>query len=437
MSLRTLQERLVQLQETTSQIRTLIDRLGNLKLQPGSVPLGDESDSHYDDGNVVAELGVEITQGLRDAEEELDLLREEVADLKPGRDGSEAQKDRNRLRESADRLGAELKRCRISFRKAQLSARQGLAAAQRAERAMLVASYAAPPPPSRSDASSPALYQQDGQQQQQQPPPPPPRRRHHQQKSTVGNDPQDRVVGAAHNVTSSLRRTHDLMAAELARSAYAAQALAESTAAMRELDQRYSGLDGMLAASRDLLGTLLRSQKSDTWYLQTALYMLLATAAWLVFRRLLYGPMWWFVWLPLRLLGIGVGSGASLVSKGLGGSGASMEVAGTAGSATVVDMGGAESVPTARVGGVEDVGQKEGSDPGSESEKVGKIIDEAKADSERATDKSVKGQDVHDESASDMNPKKRMWEEPEAAAKQAASSAGDEDKAGERVKDEL
>lgn len=110
MSLRTFQERLVQLQETTSQIRTLIDRLGSLKLQPGSVPLGDDSDSHYDDGNVVTELGVEITQGLRETEEDLDLLREEVADLKPGRDGSEAQKDRNRLRESADRLGAELKR---------------------------------------------------------------------------------------------------------------------------------------------------------------------------------------------------------------------------------------------------------------------------------------------------------------------------------------
>lgn len=423
----------MQLQETTSQIRTLIDRLGSLKLQPGSVPLGDDSDSHYDDGNVVTELGVEITQGLRETEEDLDLLREEVADLKPGRDGSEAQKDRNRLRESADRLGAELKRCRICFRKAQLSARQRLAAAQRAERAMLVASYAAPPPQSRSDASSPVLQQQGGQQQQQ--PPPPPRRRHHQQRSTVGNDPQDQVVGAAHNVTSSLRRTHDLMAAELARSAYAAQALAESTAAMRELDQRYSGLDGMLAASRDLLGTLLRSQKSDTWYLQTALYMLLATAAWLVFRRLLYGPMWWFVWLPLRLLGIGVGGGASLVSKGMSGSGASIEVAGTAGSATVVDMGGAASVPTARVGAAEKAGRKEASDPESEFEKVGKVIDEAKADADETTIESAKGQDVYHES--EGNPKKRMWQEPEEAAKQAASFAGDEDKSGERVKDEL
>lgn len=430
MSLRTLQDRLVQLQETTSQLRTLIDRLGNLKLQPGSVPLSDETDSQLDDGNVVAELGAEITHGLRETEEDLELLREEVADLKPGREGSESHKSKARLRESADRLGAELKSCRISFRKAQISARQGLVAAQRAERAILVASYAQAAPPSRSDASSPALQEQ----QQQQ------RRRHQYSKSTAGNEPQDQVVGASHNVTSSLRRTHDLMAAELARSAYAAQALAESTSALRELDQRYSGLDGMLAASRDLLGTLLRSQKSDTWYLQTALYMLLVTAAWLVFRRLLYGPMWWFVWLPLRFLGVGVGGGVSLVGKGLGGGGrASMGVAGTAGSPTVVEMAGGGSMPTMSVAGVGNAGQGEQHpDPNSEIERVGKVIDDAEADANRAPGEPVKT-DARSPEAADVegNPKKRMWQEPEEAAKHAASSVGEQEKPDKRAKDEL
>ncbi|OAQ98197.1 hypothetical protein LLEC1_02302 [Akanthomyces lecanii] len=66
----------------------------------------------------------------------------------------------------------------------------------------------------------------------------------------------------------------------------------------------------MLGKSRELLGTLLRSQKSDTWYLQTAFYMLAVTGAWLVFRRLLYGPVWWLVLFPLRIL-LGVGSTAT------------------------------------------------------------------------------------------------------------------------------
>lgn len=65
---------------------------------------------------------------------------------------------------------------------------------------------------------------------------------------------------------------------------------------------RYSGLDDLLARSKGLLGTLLRSQKSDTWYLETACWLLAGTIAWLVFRRLLYGPLWWFVWFPLRLV---------------------------------------------------------------------------------------------------------------------------------------
>jgi len=29
--------------------------------------------------------------------------------------------------------------------------------------------------------------------------------------------------------------------------------------------------------------------------------MLLATIAWLIFRRFLYGPLWWLVWLPIKL----------------------------------------------------------------------------------------------------------------------------------------
>lgn len=129
------------------------------------------------------------------------------------------------------------------------------------------------------------------------------------------------TVGASSNVTAALRRTHDLMAAELSRSEFAHQTLTESSAALKQLNESYTSLDSMLANSRDLLGTLLRSQKSDTWYLQTALYMLLITAAWLVFRRILYGPMWWLVWLPVRtFLGVGTKAGSAVLRRRADGS---------------------------------------------------------------------------------------------------------------------
>lgn len=76
----------------------------------------------------------------------------------------------------------------------------------------------------------------------------------------------------------------------------------QSTAAISSLSESYNSLDTLLASSRSLANSLLRSQKSDTWYLETAFYILIGTITWLVFRRILYGPLWWLVWLPFKLV---------------------------------------------------------------------------------------------------------------------------------------
>lgn len=110
------------------------------------------------------------------------------------------------------------------------------------------------------------------------------------------------LVNASSDVTSALRRTHDLLTSELSRSRFAQETLDQSTAALSDLGERYTDLDSLLTKSKTLLGTLVRSQKSDTWYLETAFYILVATVCWLIFRRLIYGPAWWFIWLPLKFL---------------------------------------------------------------------------------------------------------------------------------------
>lgn len=107
-------------------------------------------------------------------------------------------------------------------------------------------------------------------------------------------------MNASTDVTSALRRTHDLLTSELSRSRFAQETLDQSTAALADLGERYGSLDDLLSSSKNLLGTLVRSQKSDTWYLETAFYILVVTLTWLVFRRLIYGPAWWFIWLPLK-----------------------------------------------------------------------------------------------------------------------------------------
>ncbi len=99
MSLEGLQERLTALQETTSQLRDLIERLANLKFQPGSVPLGTD-----EEGSPSGELSAEIGQILRGGLEEQELLREEARFARP--EGH----DKARLTEGVERLGGELVR---------------------------------------------------------------------------------------------------------------------------------------------------------------------------------------------------------------------------------------------------------------------------------------------------------------------------------------
>ena len=71
---------------------------------------------------------------------------------------------------------------------------------------------------------------------------------------------------------------------------------------MAALSESYGNLDTLLSSSRSLVSSLIHSQKSDTWYLESAFYILAATIAWLVFRRLIYGPGWWLLYLPTKWL---------------------------------------------------------------------------------------------------------------------------------------
>lgn len=99
MSFEGLQERLAALQETTAQLKGFIDRLANLKFQPGSVPLGAEEEN-----SVSGELSAEIGQTLRTGLEEQELLLEEVRYVRP--DGHQ----KSRLQDEVERVGKELAR---------------------------------------------------------------------------------------------------------------------------------------------------------------------------------------------------------------------------------------------------------------------------------------------------------------------------------------
>lgn len=431
MSFESLQDRLSALQETTAQLSSLITRLSSLKFQPGSVPLDSSLES-----KVAAELSSEISQVLREEEEDLELLTEEIADLRAGRrPGSEAEHVKARLEDGARRLERQLKALRVAFRKAQLAARQSVEAAQRLERSLLLASYSVTPAAasSASGTSSPAPLAPAPPQHAQLFPPGyrPGRRGAAAKASAAGDEKEAGLVQASGSVTAALRRTHALISSELSRSQFAQQTLAESTAALESLQQGYAGLDDVLRSSRDLLGALLTTNKTDTWYLETAFWMLVATLAWLVFRRWVYGPAWWLVWLPLRSLW-GTGRGAvGLLAGGRKGAGLQAgDVRGTDG-ATVAgfDARGHVPVPTVSTGDEVPTEQKGEAEEGSMAEKVGRMVDEIKLQVGKPTGEDG-GQEVGVDEEQAPNPKKRMWEEDrEAQLRQASQEA--------RIRDEL
>lgn len=103
MSFESLSERLIALQESNTQLKELIDRLADLKFQPGSVPLDNE------DGNIMTELAGEIQQMLKEQDEDFELLQEQAYDLIAGKPGSETHERKTNLIESIRRGTLDLK----------------------------------------------------------------------------------------------------------------------------------------------------------------------------------------------------------------------------------------------------------------------------------------------------------------------------------------
>jgi len=159
--------------------------------------------------------------------------------------------------------------------------------------------------------------------------------------------------------------------------------------------------------------------------------MLIGTAAWLLYRRLLYGPLMLLVWWPLRILfGTGVKVGSAVGGLGAAGrsGGESMVIGGDGSGRTVAGVTGAAAMPTVSVAGGGTTSQTEtGAEPDSMVEQVGHIVDGQQAQSQEGAASSEEQRQQQGQGQEDQpNPKKRMWEEEKEAAKHA-----------ERVKDEL
>ncbi|CAA9964521.1 Sec20 domain containing protein [Pyrenophora teres f. maculata] len=434
--------RLNTLSESNKAIGQLIQRLAKLDFQPGSQPL-----DATDEGDVRLELSAEIHESLKGLEEELEFLRQEVEDvtlqgtLSGRRRNSTKDNERSRLAVLLARLTEDLRLSRSQYRKAQLTAKHNADRAKLKERELLFSNL-------QSGSSTPSsTYRQRKQQQ--------------------GISEGEIVAQASSDVTTALRRTHQLMQEELSRSRFAQETLEQSSAALEDLGEKYSDLNTLLANSRSLVTTLVKSTKTDTWYLETTFYILITTVIWLIFRRWLYGPLTWFLIWPVKLvfrvlfavLPFGVASSATTSSVAVSSSSRTLIVQPSAAGGIPRRQPNAEPhyIPAGRGGGAR-IHEHDPSPPNSYSQKVGKMAEQNQQQQQQQAEevpdhpqfrKQNKQEEdegpvtlgdgtVLRESDKPRNPKKKMWEEDVESKKFEEAQKEKQEAGGEEMKrDEL
>jgi protein transport protein SEC20 len=258
---------------------------------------------------------------------------------------------------------------------------------------------------------------------------------------------------------------------ELSRSRFAQETLEQSTAALGDLGEKYSDLNTLLANSKNLVSTLLKSTKSDTWYLETTFYILATTIIWLIFRRWIYGPLTWFIIWPLKLtfrilfavLPFGASSAAK--SNAAVSLSTSLIVQPSATGGIPRREPGAQPfyIPVGRGGQRGPVPSQDPSPQGSYSQSVGQMAEQNQQQQQQQGQeevpdhpqfrKQVREEDegpvtlgdgtVLKESDKPRNPKKKMWDEGvESAKREQAQQQGEQQQQQEggaqrRKRDEL
>ncbi|KIW01775.1 uncharacterized protein PV09_06947, partial [Verruconis gallopava] len=355
------------------------------------------------DPDELEKLTSTIRDSLNDLSEDLEVLNVSLEDVGGARADSEESRQKLRLLVQAQRLAEDIKNARQTFRRTQIYMKKAEDTARRKEREDRLRQLRKLPnaaeTPQEGECPSTTTTTPSTSQVL------PPRRK----KDDRYVQENDALVNASSDVLTALRQTHALMATELERSQFAQEILDSSTRELEQLNESYTDLDTMLKTSKGLVTQLMKSNKSDTWYLLTARTFLLVVLAWLVWRRLLWGPTWWFLWLPLKIMymtlatilsAFGLGRRLpdnSMVSR------SSLRVMPSASQGPPVVLNGRQApyIKVGRGGGASP--PKDPSEEGSLSQKIGKMVENA--------EKVVRGDGSElVDSDEPRNPKKRVMD---------------------------
>jgi hypothetical protein len=124
-----------------------------------------------------------------------------------------------------------------------------------------------------------------------------------QRHAPVSNDSS--LLTAATDVTLALKRTHALLEQELEKSTLSLETLDHSSQTLRQLENKYDAFDGLLRGSKRLIIELESADKWDRWMIYGGLAMFGLTCLWIVYKRIVRGPLGLVMWVAGKALGSG------------------------------------------------------------------------------------------------------------------------------------
>lgn len=211
------------------------------------------------------ELAESIQLRLKEYETGVQSIELDIEDEQPG-------STRNNHEVLLDKLRENLKLAKSRFKKAQIQGKKNAELTLQQQRQRLF---------SGSDSKDQELKEKD------------------RFKST-----EERAVGKSEDITQTLRRVHQMATTEVAKSHLNIEELEYSTKQLNELDERYTAVSVLLAGSSKLVRHLEQADKKDRQYMIMALSFLALTFCWVVWRRVLKGPVMLILWSLAKVLGL-------------------------------------------------------------------------------------------------------------------------------------
>ena len=121
--------------------------------------------------------------------------------------------------------------------------------------------------------------------------------------ATLSSQNDASLLTATNDVTLALKRTHALLEQELEKSTLSLESLDHSSQTLRQLENKYDIFDVLLRGSKRLIVELERADKWDRWLIYGGLAIFGLTCLWIVYKRILRGPLRFVFWAAGKALG--------------------------------------------------------------------------------------------------------------------------------------